>query len=460
MAVRVRVGPSLRRPTTVGAFRFALFNYALAAADGGSFVIRIEDTDRSRSRPELLDELYRTMSWAGIDYHEGGRRGGPFGPYRQSLRAATYAEHADRLLAAGVAYRCFCSPQELARIRAEQPDRRYDGRCARLDPSAAAGRAEGGEPHVVRMRVPREPGRTSTVRDAVHGELTIPLAAMDDQVLLKSDGMPTYHFSSVVDDHLMGITHVLRAAAWLASTPKHLLLYDWFGWSPPRFVHVPALRGGIWDTDVERLRARGVPPDAVVNFAAGLGWHHPGLSDVFTLRELTSVFDVRGFATTTGTADPARLEWLSAQHLRRLPPADVVEQVVPHLRAAGLPVPSRERRRQALLLCLSRCHCLADVADAFGYLFAAPELDGATLAELAPATDHLAAAFGHGSPRPATAERLATWFRDLARARGIPLRRLLELVRLGVCGVRSTPDTYAVLAFLGHEECAARLSCC
>jgi glutamyl-tRNA synthetase len=458
MPVRVRVGPSLRRRTSVGAFRFALFNYALATADSGSFVIRIEDTDQARGRPELIDELYRTLAWAGIDYHEGGQRGGPFGPYRQSLRAATYTEHAQRLLDEGMAYRCFCTPAEVARIRAKQSARRYDGRCARLDAAAATERAERGESHVIRMQVPRDPGRTSTVRDIVHGEVTIPLDVLDDQVLLKSDGMPTYHFSSVVDDHLMAITHVLRSASWLASTPKHLLLYDWFGWPPPSFVHVPALDGGIWATDVEQLRANGIPPDAMVNFVAALGWHHTRLSDVFTLRDLTSVFDLRGFGTSCGSADPARLEWLSAQHLRHLPLAEAAEQVVPHLRAARLPVLSGERRQQALQLCLSRCRTLADVADKFGYLFAAPDLDRETLAELAPARDHLAAAFGPGSPRPSTPETLASWFPDLAKTRGIPLRRLLELVRLAVCGVRSTPDTFVVLAFLGHDECAARVS--
>lgn len=460
MSVRVRVGPSLQRPTSLGALRFALFNYAFAQTRGGCFVLRIEDTDGLRGRPSLLNELYSTLAWVGVDYHEGGQRGGRYGPYRQSERLALYATHASDLIDASVAYHCFCSPQRLAQLRlqAERDGQGYDGLCARLDPGMARDRAVAGEPHVVRMRVPRGCGRSRVVTDEVFGELTIPLDSLDDQVLLKSDGLPTYHFSSVVDDHLMRMTHVLRADVWLSSTPKHLLLYDWFGWPPPRFVHVPAVRNGLWRTAVADLRTRGVPADAVVNFAATLGWRGKRMPEVFGLRELTSSFELAGFSRACGAADPARLAWLSAQHLRRQPVEQAAEAVVPFLRAAGLPVGTAARRQLALRLCLPRCHTYADVASSFGYLFAAPGPTAADRAELEPARELLATLFGPDAPTGFSAASIDTYLRSVAARHEIGLRQLLDLVRLAVCGVRSTPDTFAVLAFLGRAECAARMS--
>lgn len=457
MSVRVRVGPSLQRPTSLGALRFILFNYAFAQAWDGSFVLRIEDTDGLRGRPSLLYELYSTLAWVGVDYHEGGQRGGHYGPYRQSERLASYARHARELIDAGVAYRCFCPPERLAQLRsrAERTGQGYDGLCAALDPALARDRAEAGEPHVVRMRVPRGGERSRVVSDEVFGDLTIPLNSLDDQVLLKSDGFPTYHFSSVVDDHLMRMTHVVRADVWLASTPKHLLLYDWFGWLPPRFVHVPAIRSGLWHTAVMDLRARGVPADAVVNFVATLGWRSERIPDVFGLRELTAAFELTGFSRACGAADPARLGWLSAQHLRRQPVEQAAEAVVPFLCVAGLPVGTAQYRQQALRLCLPHCRTYVEVAGSFGYLFAPPE--PTYHAELDWSRELLPALFTEAS-RDFTTASLETHLRAVATRSGVGLRRLLDSVRLAVCGVRSTPDTFAVLALLGREECAARVA--
>jgi glutamyl-tRNA synthetase len=440
----------------LGALRFTLFNYAFAAANGGSFVVRVEDTDGSRGDPGLLDELYATLAWVGVDYHEGGAKGGAYGPYRQSQRLELYAEHARALVNAGVAYCCFCPPERLARLREIAPRRGYDRQCAGLDRTEVEDRAESGEPHVVRMRVPR--GETRTVRDEVYGELTMPSDALDDQVLLKSDGFPTYHFASVVDDHLMRMTHVLRADVWLVSTPKHLLLYEWFGWQPPRFAHVPAMRGGMWSTTVQELRWRGVPADAVVNFVASLGWRGRGLSEVFTLPQLISAFALEGIKRSCGVADSARLAWLSTRHLRLRPVERAAEEVVPYLRAAGLPVGTAERRRRALTLCLPRCGSYAEVADGFGYLFAAPALSSADRAELASTEEPLAAVFGTDASGDFSPAALEEHFRAFAARRGLKLRHLLDSVRLAVCGVRSGPDVFEVMAFLGRTECASRIS--
>jgi len=458
MSVRVRVGPSLRRPTTLGALRMTLFNYAFAVANQGSFVVRIEDIDEKRSKPGLLDEMYDTLSWIGIEKFESEQTGGDYGPYRQSHRLHLYADRARELIDAGVAYRCFCSPARLAGLRRRAPGRGYDGTCRRLDRGSVADLAEGGAPHVIRMRVPRDTGRAALIPDRVYGDLRIPLDAVDDQILVKSDGFPTYHFSSVVDDHLMCITHVLRANVWLVSTPKHILLYDWFGWTPPQFAHIPAMSGDLWSSTVQDFRLRGVVPDAVVNAVASLGWHDGRLSEVFTLREMTSVFTLAGLRRTCGAGDLRRLNWLAAQHLRRTSIEQAAMDVVPHLRGAGLPENNAAYRRQALKLCLPHCHTYAEIVERYGFLFAPPATRSADRHTLPFPATVMAELFGSAAPRQFAAENIARYLRSIADAHGVELGRFLEVVRLAVSGVRSTPDTFAVLALLGREECAARTS--
>ena len=242
---RTRIAPSPTGDPHVGTAYVALFNFALARRHGGQFILRIEDTDRQRSHPASERMIFEALRWLGLHWDEGPDVGGPYGPYRQSERSLIYRQHAAELVSKGAAYPCFCTPERLAALREEQKARKaavmgYDGLCRRLDPAEAARRRENGEPHVVRLAMPEEP--SMVVTDLLRGDVRFERPQMDDQVLLKSDGFPTYHLANVVDDHLMRITHVIRAEEWLSSLPKHVQLYRSFGWEMPVFCHLPLLR--------------------------------------------------------------------------------------------------------------------------------------------------------------------------------------------------------------------------
>lgn len=255
MAVRVRYAPSPTGYLHLGGLRTALYNYAFARQRGGAFLLRIEDTDAARTVAGAAEALQQTLAWCGLAADEGPAAGGPHGPYVQSHRLPLYASAARDLLASGAAYRCFCAPDRLAALRAAQAKAGgvsiYDRACARLPAAEAEARAAGGAAHTVRLRVPRgQPGGATELEDVVLGRVRFGHAQVDDQVLLKSDGWPTYHLASVVDDHAMGVTHVVRGQEWLSSTPKHLLTYAALGWEPPAFAHLPLLlnpdRSKLW----------------------------------------------------------------------------------------------------------------------------------------------------------------------------------------------------------------------
>lgn len=328
--VRVRIAPSPTGEPHVGTAYIALFNLAFARRHGGTFVLRIEDTDRKRSTPQSEQAILRCLRWCGLTWDEGPDIGGPFGPYRQSERAATYQAHARTLIENGSAYRCFCTADRLDTVRAAQKaageDWRYDGACRHLPASEAAARAAAGEPHVVRLAVPR--GGETVVADLLRGAVAYDNSRIDDQVLLKSDGLPTYHLANVVDDHLMQITHVIRAEEWLTSTPKHLLLYDAFGWQAPVFCHMPLLRNADRSkiskrknpTSLEYYQRAGVLPEALCNFLATLGWSMPNEQDVFDRDAFFAAIELQRVTTSGPVFDLERLHHLNGVWLRRLGP--------------------------------------------------------------------------------------------------------------------------------------------
>ncbi len=285
MTVRTRIAPSPTGDPHVGTAYVALFNYALAQKHGGQFILRIEDTDRERSSPASEAMIFEALRWLGLRWDEGPDVGGPHGPYRQSERTAIYREHAEQLVRGGAAYPCFCTRERLDALREEQKARKanfgYDGHCRALPGDEAGRRRAAGEPHVVRLAMPR--GGETVVRDLLRGEVRFDNAQVDDQVLLKSDGFPTYHLANVVDDHLMGITHVIRAEEWLSSLPKHVELYRGFGWTEPVFCHLPLLRNADRSKISKRknpvslnfYRRAGFLPEAMLNYLALMGWAMP-----------------------------------------------------------------------------------------------------------------------------------------------------------------------------------------
>ncbi len=323
--VRVRIGPSPTGEPHVGTAYIALFNLAWAKKNGGKFVLRIEDTDQERSRPEWEREIMAGLRWLGLEWDEGPDKGGPYGPYRQSERQAIYAEHTAILLARGGAYRCFCTKERLDQLREKQkaekaPNPGYDRHCRGLSEAEVQAQLALGLPFVVRMKMPTE-GQT-IVPDKLRGDVAFENLGVDDQVLMKSDGFPTYHLANVVDDHLMEITHVIRAEEWINSTPKHLVLYQAFGWEPPEFYHMPLLRNQDRSKISKRknpvsildYQKRGLLPEAVLNYIAMLGWSMPDGREIFTVADFVEHFDWGRISLGGPVFDIEKLEWLNKKY--------------------------------------------------------------------------------------------------------------------------------------------------
>jgi len=337
MNVRTRVAPSPTGDPHVGTAYVALLNQVFARSQGGQFVLRIEDTDVVRSTRASERMIVDALRWLGLDWDEGPDVGGPHGPYRQSERREIYKAHARILLDRGHAFYCFCSPERLQSVRAEQTARgenpKYDGHCLALDPDVARRRAASGELHVIRMKVP-ESG-TCRFTDRLRGAIEIPYAQIDMQVLIKGDGYPTYHMAVVVDDHLMGISHILRGEDWINSVPKHALLFEYFGWEPPVFCHLPLLRNPDGSklskrrnpTSINYYRRAGYLPDALINYLGRMGWSMPSDQEIFGRDEMIQAFDLNRISLGAPIFDFAKLNWLNGQYIRRLSREEFVDQV-------------------------------------------------------------------------------------------------------------------------------------
>jgi len=327
--IKVRFAPSPTGFVHVGSLRTALYNYIFAKHNSGKIVLRIEDTDQSRYVEGAIENLLDTMKWSGITYDEGPEVGGPAGPYKQSERLDIYKEKINLLLEKGHAYPCFCTAERLEQLREKRASRNesqgmYDKKCASIKSEDAKERMKS-ESHTIRMRVPQH-GDT-VIPDAIRGDVSFHNNLIDDQVLMKSDGYPTYHLANVVDDYLMGITHVIRGEEWLPSTPKHVLLYSFFEWKMPQFAHLPLLlnadrsklskRQG--DVAVEDYRKKGILPEALLNFVALLGWR-PGEDDqeIFDIKEMVSLFTLDRVNKSGAVFDMAKLEWMNGQYIRSI----------------------------------------------------------------------------------------------------------------------------------------------
>jgi len=326
MSVRTRIAPSPTGDPHVGTAYVALFNMAFARSQGGEFLLRIEDTDQARSTPESEKAILNALHWLGLEWDEGPDNGGPKGPYRQSERSEIYRAHADQLIESGHAFRCFCTPERLDELRATQMENKqqlgYDGHCMHIDQAEAVSLAAQGESHVVRMRVPRE--GQCIFNDMLRGEISIDWAQIDLQILLKADGMPTYHLANVVDDHLMEISHVIRGEEWINSAPKHILLYQYFCWDTPVFCHLPLLR----NVDKSKLSKRKNPtsilyyqrmgylPEAMLNYLGRMGWSMPDEREKFNLQEMLSEFDIQRVSLGGPVFDVEKLSWLNGLWIR------------------------------------------------------------------------------------------------------------------------------------------------
>jgi glutamyl-tRNA synthetase len=329
--IRTRFAPSPTGYMHIGNLRTALYAYLVARNKGGDFILRIEDTDRARLVDDAVDVIYRSLKVTGLDWDEGPDVGGPLGPYVQSERLPIYREYAQKLVAEGHAYRCFCGKEEGEKSaqdsdEGEAESHSYDGRCSRLSEEEIRANLESGKPFVIRQRIGKE-GSTA-FRDEVYGEISIENKQLDDQVLLKSDGYPTYNFANVVDDHLMKISHVIRGCEYLSSTPKYIQLYRAFGWEPPEHIHLPHILGPSGKKLSKREGSvalsdfidKGYLPEAIINYIALLGWNPGDDSEFFTLAGLAERFDIARINKAPAVFDEVKLAWVNALHIKAMAP--------------------------------------------------------------------------------------------------------------------------------------------
>lgn len=335
--IRTRIAPSPTGDPHVGTAYIALFNRCFAHQHGGKFVLRIEDTDQQRSTDKSESDILSSLQWLGLDWDEGPGCEGEYGPYRQSERSALYSQHIDVLLEKGSAFRCFCSSERLDELRKQQmTDKQqpgYDGLCMSLSAEEVAARRDKGEQSVVRMKIPDSGDCEFT--DLLRGDVSISWSQIDMQVLMKSDGLPTYHFANVVDDHLMRISHVIRGEEWINSTPKHILLYQYFDWEAPVFCHMPLLRNPDKSklskrknpTSINYYQAMGYLPDALLNYLGMMGWTMPSGEELFSLAEMTENFDISRVSLGGPIFDTEKLDWLNGRYIReKLTDTEFAEQ--------------------------------------------------------------------------------------------------------------------------------------
>lgn len=343
--IRVRIAPSPTGDPHVGTAYIGLFNYAFAKHNGGDFLLRIEDTDRTRFSGDSEQQIFDAMKWLGLNYDEGPDVGGDKGPYRQSERFDLYKEYAEKLVEKGEAYYCFCTSERLQKLRERQVAMKqapgYDGHCRKLTEEEIKAKLDAGEPYTIRLKMPYE-GET-IVNDQLRGEIRFENSKIDDQVLLKSDGFPTYHLANIVDDHLMGITHVIRAEEWIASTPKHVQLYKAFGWEEPKWYHMPLLRNADKTKISKRknpvslnyYKEEGYLKEGVLNFLALMGWSFGGDREIFTLEEMVENFSFDRISLGGPVFDLVKLGWVNNHHMRLKDLDELTKLAIPYFVQAG-----------------------------------------------------------------------------------------------------------------------------
>ena len=470
----MRFAPSPTGYLHIGSARTALYNWLMAKKEKGLFLLRIEDTDRSRYVPEAMTDIMENLRWLGLDWDEGPEAGGPAGPYYQSDRVEIYRRQADDLVVQGKAYYCFCSPERLEELR--RSGYGYDGHCRELSAERCREYFEEGKEAVIRFKMPRE-GKI-TVRDYLRGEILFDLQTLDDFVLLMADGVPTYHLAVVVDDHLMAITHVLRGDEWIASTPRHILLYKAFGWEPPVFIHLPVLlapdgKGKLskrhGSTSLREYREQGYLPEAVNNFLLLLGWHPPDDREVVTMEEAAAVFSPERINTAPVAFSLEKLNWLNGVYIRRLAPEDLAARVLPFLQKDGLlPDPCPPERFAYLVriipLVQERLRLLSEIGEQTAYFFQeeipapSPELLVGKKSSASETRDLLAAALkvleGVADFSAANVEET---LRGLAAELGKKPGLLFMPLRVAITGRTATPGLFETMEAIGKPRVLRRI---
>lgn len=496
MGVRVRFAPSPTGPLHIGGVRTALYNFLFARSRGGTFILRIEDTDQLRYVPGAEEYIIEALKWFGLTPDEGPGFGGEMEPYRQSERQSMYNGYAMELVSSGKAYYAFDTAEALEEMRIRLQDRgvhtpKYDHlsrmemrNSLTLDPEQTDNLLESGVPYTIRLKV--EPGRTIEFEDLVRGTVRFQSDELDDKVLLKSDGMPTYHLANVVDDHLMKITHVIRGEEWLSSTPHHVLLYQAFGWEDimPKMAHLPLIlkpngqgklskRDGAqfgfpvfpldWDDDGETFtgfREAGFEPDAVLNFLVLLGWNPGTEQEIFSLDELIESFSLEHIVKSGARFDFEKALWFNQQYLMKTPDADLAERLADGAVSRKWPHDPQYLQKVAAMM-KERVHCLPEIFEKADYLFDLPssyDLDTARKKwgpEMEAAWDDLLGVIRDIQPFEAgtISEKIKSWISE----KGLKMGQVLPILRLGLTGTMQGPDVFETMALFGPENVLERM---
>lgn len=468
MEVRTRFAPSPTGFMHIGNLRTALYAYLYAKQNGGKFILRIEDTDRERLVDGAVEAVYSTLKKAKIFHDEGPDKGGACAPYVQSERKHIYKEYAEKLVSLGGAYYCFCGKERLETLADENGIKRYDKHCLKLSPEEIKRKLDAGEPYVIRQNMPLT--GESKYTDLVFGEISVPCDELEDNILLKSDGMPTYNFANVADDHLMGITHVIRGIEYLSSTPKYNLIYRSFGWKEPEYIHLPLImkdaqrklskRHG--DANFEDFIAKGYLPEAIVNYIALLGWS-PGINEEkLSMERLTELFSLSGISKSGSIFDEGKMRWLNAQYIREKTPEEFALLAAEWLDKSK--VKGKYDYKKLSKLVQQRIEILSEIPEKVNFIeeFGAYDLNlythvkmktDAVLAEKA-----VAAAISVFETAPLDEETLLAALAEKAAEEGIKKGQLLFCLRLAVTGKETTAGGATELAgILGREEILSRL---
>jgi glutamyl-tRNA synthetase len=467
MTVRTRIAPSPTGDPHVGTAYIALFNLCFARQHGGQFILRIEDTDQVRSTRKSEDDILAALKWLHLEWDEGPDKGGPYGPYRQSERSAIYQDHVKVLLDKGHAFHCFCTAERLDEVRKQQTAAKqqpgYDGHCIGMTPADVAARLAKNEPYVIRMRVPRE--GVCVIKDLLRENVEIEWSQVDMQVLMKSDGLPTYHLANVVDDHLMQITHVIRGEEWINSAPKHLLLYQYFGWEAPVLCHMPLLRNADKSklskrknpTSIGYYQRMGYLPEAVINYLGMMGWSMPDGNEKFSVQEMVANFDIKRVSLGGPVFDTQKLDWLNGRYLREsVSDSEFLQRYAEWAF-------QQEKLHQIIPLIKPRVERFSDVVPLAGFFLAGlPALTPEVFAHKSLDTEAALKVLQFVAWR---LEEVPAWHRDrieqamvaLAEKLGLKIRDFLFPVFVAIAGTSVSVSVIDSMAILGLDLTRARL---
>ncbi|HPS37818.1 MAG TPA: glutamate--tRNA ligase [Candidatus Cloacimonadota bacterium] len=469
-AIRVRFAPSPTGYLHIGGLRTALYDYLFARSQGGTMILRIEDTDQNRLVPDAAEKLIASLKTIGISIDEGPGLGGEYGPYTQSERLEHYHRYADQLLRQGDAYHCFCSSETLTQMREEQTQHgefaKYDRRCLSLSEEEIRKRLARGDKHVLRLKMPDK--RTFAFEDEIRGHVEMESSQSDDQVLIKSDGFPTYHLAAVVDDHLMKISHVIRGEEWLSSTPKHIWLYECLGWDIPAWVHLPLilnpdrskLSKRMNDVSVESYLEKGYLKETIINFIALLGWHSDDDREIYSLEELCREFSLKRVSKSGAIFDLTKLDWMNGQYIRSLPLETIMEYAKPYFHEAGYTLETTEQTLRMIAVARDRVTLLPEFVDYCRMFLDQSKPTQEDIASLdadksLAVTDYFLRQLDTAYPE--TDDEINILVKQAISTLGIKGKDFYSPLRLALVGKLHGPDIPSIFFILGKAEVINRL---